>query len=247
MRILFAVLRAIVGIAIFAAIFAQLAASAGFWTSIGISDLSGVFTNYFSFFTIDSNFLAAVVLLIGTVLLVTRRGCDPDWFGLVRVSVVTYMVVTGIVYNLLLRGIELPQGVTVEWSNEILHVVGPAYLLLDWLFAPGRPVLPMKRIWPVLAFPIVWVIYTMLRGPLANDPVRKHDYWYPYPFLDPNNSQEGYATVAFYIILIAAVIGLVAAGVIWISRRWPADAASASDDVDDRRTRSDQLGQAVQR
>jgi hypothetical protein len=57
----------------------------------------------------------------------------------------------------------------------------------------------------------------MIRGPIASDPVRKHDYWYPYPFLDPNNSPEGYATV--YIILIAVVIGLVASGVIWISRR----------------------------
>lgn len=231
MRILFALLRLIFGVAIIVATVAQLVASSGFWTRVGITDLSGPYTNFFSFFTIDSNLLSAIVLLIGAVILAIRKGADPDWFSTARACAVSYMVVTGIVYNLLLRGIPLAQGVTVEWSNEILHVIGPAYLLIDWLFAPGRTALPMKRIWVVLAFPIVWVFYTMIRGPIANDPVRKHEYWYPYPFLDPNNSPEGYATVAFYIILIAAVIGLVASGVIWIARRWPAVGAGTPSDA----------------
>ena len=35
----------------------------------------------------------------------------------------TYMIVTGLVYNILLRGIELPQGSEpIPWSNETLHV-----------------------------------------------------------------------------------------------------------------------------
>ncbi|MEO8908395.1 MAG: Pr6Pr family membrane protein, partial [Microbacteriaceae bacterium] len=217
MRILFAALRAIAGIAIIAAIATQLAASIGFWHGAGIANLTTSITNYFSFFTIDSNALAAIVLLIGAVLMLTRAGADPNWFTLVRASVVTYMVVTGIVYNLLLRGIELPQGVTVQWSNEILHVIAPIYLLLDWLFAPGRT--PMKRpaLLQVLVFPLLWVAYTMVRAPLTTDPVHHRSYWYPYPFLDPHNSPEGFASVAFYIVLIAAVIGLVAAGVIWLS------------------------------
>ncbi|MEO6826674.1 MAG: Pr6Pr family membrane protein [Microbacteriaceae bacterium] len=219
MRVTFALLRLAMGVAIIAAIIAQLSASADFWRGIGISDLTGNFVNYFSFFTIDSNSLAGIMLPIGAVILLVRPGPEPNWFGVLRASVVSYMVVTGIVYNLLLRGIELPQGVTVEWSNEVLHVIGPVYLLLDWLFAPGRIVLPMKAIWSVLAFPIVWVIYTMVRAPFTIDPVQKRSYWYPYPFLDPNNSPEGYTTVAFYIVLIAAVIGLVAAGIIWLSRR----------------------------
>jgi hypothetical protein len=226
------------GVAIIVAIVAQLVASTGFWRSIGIRDLTGVYTNFFSFFTIDSNLFSAIVLLIGAGMLVARSGMDPDWFATARACVVSYMVVTGIVYNLLLRGIQLEQGVTVEWSNEIQHLVCPAYLLIDWLFAPGRPALPMKRIWAVLVFPIVWVVYTMIRGPRANDPVRNHDYWYPYPFLDPNNSPEGYVTVAFYIILIAAVIGLVASGVIWISRRWPPTATRESDEPDQSRLAS---------
>jgi hypothetical protein len=68
-------------------------------------------------------------------------------------------------------------------------------------------------------FPLVWAVYTMIRGPLAFNDVAGIPTWYPYPFLNPANSPEGYVSVAFYVILIAAIIGLVGAGVIWVSRR----------------------------
>jgi hypothetical protein len=136
-----------------------------------------------------------------------------------RAAVVSYMVVTGVVYNLLLRGIELPQGATLGWSNEIVHAVAPAYLLLDWILAPGRRAIPARRIGTILVYPLVWVVYTLVRAPFVTDQVYKTDYWYPYPFLNPNTSAQGHISVAFYVVLIAAVIGLTAAGVLWLSRR----------------------------
>ena len=220
MRYLFAALRIAVATAIVVAIVAQLRASLGFWSDQGVTNIASNVVNFFSFFTVEANIASAVVLTVGAVLLVVRGGVDDSVvYTVVRASVVTYMVVTGIVYNLLLRGIELPQGSTVGWSNEILHVVAPVYLLVDWLFAPGRVPLGARRIWPVLVFPIVWVLYTLVRGPLVTDEVFGNDFWYPYPFLNPITSANGYLSVAFYVILIAAVIGLVAAGVLWISRR----------------------------
>jgi hypothetical protein len=129
------------------------------------------------------------------------------------------MVVTGVVYNLLLRNVELPQGTTVPWSNEILHVVAPLWMLLDWLFAPGRRELVWRTIWVIIVFPLVWVIYTLIRGPITPNELTGVGYWYPYPFLDPNLSANGYLSVAFYVILIAIVVGLTAAGVIWVSKR----------------------------
>ena len=220
MRYLFAALRIAVATAIVVAIVAQLRASLGFWSDQGVTNIASNVVNFFSFFTVEANIASAVVLTVGAVLLLVRGGVDDSVvYTVVRASVVTYMVVTGIVYNLLLRGIELPQGSTVGWSNEILHVVAPVYLLVDWLFAPGRVPLGARRIWPVLVFPIVWVLYTLVRGPLVTDEVFGNDFWYPYPFLNPITSANGYLSVAFYVILIAAVIGLVAAGVLWISRR----------------------------
>ena len=219
MRYLFAVLRLAIVVAIAAAVIGQLVTSLEFWRSRGVTDPTTQVVNFFSFFTVESNIASAVVLAMGAVLLIVRPGADSTSFTLVRASVVTYMVVTGIVYNLLLRGVELPQGSTLGWSNEILHVVAPVYLLLDWIFAPGRVPLAPRKIWPILVFPIVWVVYALVRGPFVVDEVYGNNFWYPYPFLNPVTSANGYLSVTFYVILIAAVIGLVAAGILWISRR----------------------------
>jgi len=222
MRILFAVLRLVVAAGIVAAIVGQLLTSLAFWRdSAGIADPTVQVVNFFSFFTIESNLLAAVVLVAGAVLLLARRGEDPRWFAVLRLCAVTYMVTTGVVYNLLLRGIPLPQGATLPWSNEVLHVVVPIWLLLDWLLAPGRRRLRWAAVWVVVAFPVLWAGYTLVRGPLTFDAVKGADHWYPYPFLDPSLAPTGYWSVALYIVLIAAIIGLAGLGAVWVSRRAP--------------------------
>jgi|SRR6187402_1799939 len=221
MRGLFIVARILGAAAIVAAIVGQLITTWNFWEG-KLEDRSILFVNFFSFFTIDSNVGAAVVFVIGAVVLL-RRIDDPRWFGILRACVTAYMAVTGIVYNTLLRGIALPQGTTLEWSNEILHVAAPILLVLDWLLAPGRIRLEWKNLWWVVSFPLVWVAYTMVRGPLVTNPVTHTPPWYPYPFLNPDLSPEGYVSVGFYIVLIAAVIIGVGAAVVRVSRqgRWP--------------------------
>ncbi len=219
MRVLFAAIRIAVAGLIIAAIVGQLLTSLGYWEQKGGVDVATHLVHFFSFFTIDSNVLSAVVLLIGAYFLLFRKGNDPEWFTLFRGIVATYMITTGVVYNLLLRGIELPQGSTLGWSNEVLHVIACLWLLLDWLLAPGRTPIEFRSLWKFLVFPLVWVVYTLVRGPLVADTVYGNPFWYPYPFLNPNTSANGYFSVAFYVILITIVIGSAAAGVIWVSRR----------------------------
>jgi hypothetical protein len=221
MRIAFGIGRLVVAAAGIAAIVGQLDTILTYWAKNGVTNIPLALVNFFSFFTILSNVGAIVVMLVGAWLLFRRTGADPRWYNLFRAAVATYMIITGIVYNLLLRGIELPQGATLEWSNEILHVAVPIAMLLDWLFTPGRSPIEWRDLWKVLVFPIVWVVYTMVRGPFTPNELAGTPYWYPYPFLNPYTSHNGYLSVAFYIILIAASIGLVAAGVIWVSRRKP--------------------------
>lgn len=67
-------------------------------------------------------------------------------------------------------------------------------------------------------FPMVWVVYTMIRANLIIAPASGNDWWYPYPFLDPRIS-GGYVGVAAYIVGIAAAIVGVAALVVWVGRR----------------------------
>lgn len=225
MRAFFVVLRLLGAGAIVAAIVGQLMTSVTFWTQqAGLTDITTQFVNFFSFFTIESNILTVAVFLIGAVCLIKGELPEPRWLSIGRASVTAYMATTGIVYNVLLRGIELPQGSTLPWSNEVLHVVAPLLMVIDWLFAPGRNRLEWKTIWVIVIFPLVWGVYTLIRGPLVFDAVTGNEYWYPYPFMNPNIAPEGYVSVAFYLVLIAAVIGGVGALVIRASRerdRWP--------------------------
>lgn len=204
MRKAFGVIRVLAAGGIIAAVVGQLIYS----LSNGVPDVAHYLVNYFSFFTILSNTLSAIALLVGAWYCFTTR-IDPPWFNLAFAAVTTYMVTTGVVYNLLLRGIELPQGTTLAWSNEILHVWAPLYLLIVWILSPGKRRLAWNAILPILAFPLVWVVYTMIRGPLVG--------WYPYPFLDPAQP-GGYGTVVVYVIAIAGSIGIFAAAIVALSR-----------------------------
>jgi hypothetical protein len=213
-----AVLRLLVAAAGVAAIVGQLI------RTVSISAANGwplglTAVDFFSFFTILSNVGAAVALTIGAFLILRGHRIDPAWFATLLAAVSTYMLITGIVYNALLRGLPLPQGSTVPWSNEILHVWAPLFLLLDVFLGPLRRRLPWRALWAIIAFPLVWVTYTLIRGPLVTDFRTGNPWWYPYPFLNPNVQPWGYAGVALYVVGIAAGILLIAAGVIWLGRR----------------------------
>lgn len=184
--------------------------------------LPTVAANFLSFFTIEANILAAIVLIIAAVWALRNRAtidAEPHWLAVLLVCVSTYMIVTGIVYNTLLRGVELPQGVTVPWSNEVLHVVIPLFLLIDVLFAPRRRALGWSTIAIAAIFPLAWAVYTLIRANLIIAPATGEPYWYPYPFLNPHTVPGGYLGVSGYIVGIAIAIIGVAALVVWIGRR----------------------------
>lgn len=183
--------------------------------------LPTVVANFFSFFTIESNVAAVVALACGGIWALRRRDTttpEPRWLAILLMCTSTYMIVTGVVYNLLLRGIELPQGSTVGWSNEVLHVVIPIIMLADVLFAPRRRALGWGAVGIAAIFPIVWVIYTLIRANLVIAPASGATWWYPYPFLDPHQD-GGYVAVGLYVLLIAAIIIGAAALVVWVGRR----------------------------
>lgn len=181
-----------------------------------------VVSNFFSFFTIESNVIAAVALAVGGAWALRSRGAgdaEPRWLAVLLLCASTYMIVTGVVYNVLLRGIELPQGSTVPWSNEVLHVVIPLVMLADVLFAPHRRRLGWGAVGVAAVFPIVWVVYTLVRANLVIAPATGEPWWYPYPFLNPNLPGASYGSVAVYVVAIAVVILAVAALVVGVGRR----------------------------
>ena len=215
-------LRVAMAVLIVAAVVVQFARSVDVADSYG-RDVTTTVVNFFSFFTILSNLSAAAVLAWAAIWWFTRgRSTGTPGTGAIAVAlacVTTYMVVTGLVYNTLLRTVELPQGSEpVWWSNEVLHLVGPLFLLLDLLVGPPRRRIGWATIATVVGFPIVWAAYTLIRGPLTTNPMTRQSWWYPYPFLDPHGS-GGYPSVAAYVIAIAVIVSLIAWGVVWVDRR----------------------------
>lgn len=209
------------GVAIVAATVVTLSGSVDAWDAAGYADRATLWVNFFSYFTILANIAAAALLLLGAARLLlhtgTGTGAEPAWLSGTRVAVATYMGITGLVYNLLLRGLAVTGGGDVpSWTNEVMHVVGPVVVVLDWILAPGRRAQPWSRIGVILVFPIAWAAYTLVRGPLVHDQIKGRDGWYPYPFLNPDNG--GYLAVAGWVVAIALAFAAVAAVLVRVAR-----------------------------
>ncbi|KLU09435.1 Pr6Pr family membrane protein [Kocuria sp. SM24M-10] len=224
MRRLFAVTRAAAAVAMVAAVLGQLRVSLQFWVDRGDRHIAVDVANFFSYFTIQSSLLLAVVLAVGAGLLLRGPGAEPGAFSALRAAATTYTVVTGLVYNVLLRGIPLPAGLEQQWSNEVLHLIAPVYVLLDWLLAPGRRPVRWRVVGWTAVYPVLWVVYTLVRAPRVLDEATGAPYWYPYPFLDPHATAGGYSAVAVWVAVLAGLVTVVAGGVVAISRRGRAPA-----------------------
>ncbi len=188
------VLSGVAGLAVLAAVVTQVSDQIG----------AGRFEadEYFHFFTIQTALINVVVLIAGGVE-AFRRPADTLLSTAVRASAVAYAVVTGLVYNVLLRGIPNDDGyVGPEWPNELLHVWIPVFIALEFLVNPTRARLGWGALGLAVSFPLAWVGVTMVRGAV--------DGWYPYPFLEPGGP-NGIGGVVGYVIGIAVlIIGLAA-------------------------------------
>jgi hypothetical protein len=156
--------------------------------------------NYFSYFTNLSNLLGAIVLL--RVGLGARRTLAVE---LVRGAATLYLIVTFLVYAVLLS--DIPLGILLPWVNTVLHQIVPIAVLLDWVFSPPEHRLELRRSLIWLALPIVYLVYTLIRGVKIG--------WYPYPFLDPSKVR-GYGGVTAYCVAITIMFLLFTALLTWL-------------------------------
>ena len=160
--------------------------------------------NFFSFFTVESNIIAVVSLFVSG--LYSWRGTQPRWVHYLRGAATIYMTVTGITYSLLLRNVEVDTA--VPWVNLVLHYVIPIVMIVDWLIDLPEFRIRVGRAMVWLIFPVAYLAYSLLRGPLVD--------WYPYPFLDPR--PEGYLPVIVTSVGIAIGGLLFALLVSWTTR-----------------------------
>ncbi len=177
------------------------------WSAERLPDYYG--WNLFSYFTVESNLIAAVVFVLAAIAIIRQKPFG-DWFRYLRGGAVLYMLVTGIVYALLLQNNpDANPSLGFSWDNFVLHQLGPIFIIAWWLLWPSAKAISSREAWWWLVFPIVWIIYTLIRASVAD--------WYPYPFLNPDMT-GGFGGVALYVIGIT--IGFIALSQLlaWVSR-----------------------------
>jgi hypothetical protein len=129
------------------------------------------------FFTNISNILAALAL----TLWVCNGGVANKSNRLDITGVLAYVWLSGIIYNLVLRGFIHASVV----ANVVLHDAVPLLFLgFWWLYIP-RMRFSVKQVLSWLLFPIAYFIYVLTRGAASGR--------YPYSFLDV--SKFGYASI----------------------------------------------------
>lgn len=168
------------------------------------ASLLGGLVNFFSFFTVLTNTLVAVVL---TWELNPRQSPARRWFlcPSVRSGIAVSIALVSLAYNLLLRHLWQPEG----WqfvADELLHDVMPLlYIVYWWLYVP-KGTLRLGHIGLWMIYPLVYFAYVLLRGDLLAA--------YPYPFIDVANL--GYPQVfinaggilAGFVGIALAVVGV---------------------------------------
>jgi cytochrome c oxidase assembly factor CtaG len=182
---------------------------------IGLDKPTFKISNFFSFFTIESNILAALIFLIAGCAglragstAASRRAAAKKQRGQlawIRGAATFYMTATGIIYALLLSGLEESLQTATPWVNTVLHYVMPVAVLADWLVNRPERQISAKQAMAWLVFPVAYVGYSLVRGHITG--------WYPYPFLNPG--KDGYLHLAVTCIIIGA--GL--AGLAWLLAR----------------------------
>lgn len=147
--------------------------------------------NFFSYFTIQSNLIGIAVLLILAAQGIRHRPASLE--GL-RGAATVYLTVTFVVVVALLENVDV--GLQLGWVDFVLHKVTPVVIVLDWLIDPPGVAIGWRRALTWLAYPLVWLGYTVIRGAIVG--------WYPYPFLDPANGGYGQVAVTVAVVLLAS-------------------------------------------
>ena len=168
------------------------------WTRIWAAGWQNL-VNQPLFFTFMSNFLVGITAL----LLALRPSGRGALFGAVRLSGLVCLVITGVVFNVLLR-----DDTALPLFNAVLdavqHVITPILAPLLWLVFGPRGQVTGRLVLASALIPMTWLVVTLVRGALVD--------WYPYVILDVPG--RGYGGIAVYVGAILALY-FALAGLYW--------------------------------
>jgi hypothetical protein len=162
---------------------------------------------FFSFFTILSNIAVAIsftAVLAPPASWLSKQFNRPG----TQSAVTVYIIVVGVVYNIILRSIWHPQGMQ-RIIDEILHSVMPFVMLIYWLRFTDKSQLRLSQAIRWLGFPLVYTLFTTIRGEISG--------YYPYPFL--NVPVIGYPRAVFNGVLLLAFFTLLNLLLIFVAKQ----------------------------
>ena len=168
------------------------------------ASLLGGLINFFSFFTVLTNTLAAAVLSYAWV---ERDSAAKRFFLAPSVSsgIAVSIVVVGLAYSLLLRHLWQPEGFQFI-ADELLHDVMPLLFVVYWWRWVPKGQLRLKHIGLWVIYPLVYFGYALLRGDLLGQ--------YQYPFIDvgtlgyPQVFVNAGGILAGFVLVALVVVGL---------------------------------------
>ncbi len=151
---------------------------------------------FFSFFTILTN---CIVFICSALLLFGGRWTIGAFFrkSTTITAITVYIIIVGIVFNLMLRSIVDLKGLHAVVS-EIFHTVVPVLFFFYWLFYINLHKVSFKIVLRWLLYPIIYVIYTLLHGIYTD--------FYPYPFIDATKLGFQTAIINGLFVLLAFVV-----------------------------------------
>ncbi|MDO9553548.1 Pr6Pr family membrane protein [Rhodonellum sp.] len=156
-----------------------------------IASVPETIIRFFSFFTILTNTLVAIYFTLqalgsGKKIWINKTG------DLTAITI--YILVVGLVYQLILRQIWEPTGMQ-KIVDELLHSINPILVLVYWVMYENKKSLswPLTPKW--LIYPLVYLVFILIRGGISG--------FYPYPFV--NVMELGLQQVsinAFFLMLL---------------------------------------------
>ena len=168
--------------------------------------------NYFSYFTVLTNTLAAVALTVGALVspdVVAARAKFATFFSRpgVNTGIAAYSTLVGIAYSLLLRHTWNPTGLQLI-ADVLLHDVMPVAFLVYWWLAVPKRGLRWSDVARWALYPLGYLAYALGLGALGRP--------YLHPFID--ESALGYTRAFLNSAGIAAAFVAIALMLIAVGR-----------------------------
>ncbi|MGX7666678.1 Pr6Pr family membrane protein [Flavobacterium pedocola] len=161
---------------------------------------------FFSFFTILTNSIVAVYFSYLTYNYLKNKKAIHSSLGTLT-AITVYITIVGLVYQIILRHTWNPTG-TQKIVDELLHSVNPILVIVYWFLNQKNSTLKYQQIPSWLLFPLVYLIYVLIRGYYSN--------FFPYPFLNLTNI--GLIKVVVNIIIMTTLFTIISMLFIWIAK-----------------------------